>query len=85
MIPGSAIAGRWLFAAVWLVYLIQPIADLFGHYHSVLWTAGGLAITAAFCVVYAPLVSMTSGLRLGLPFARRGLVAVIALASTWPA
>jgi two-component system, NarL family, sensor histidine kinase DesK len=71
-------ATRWVFAAVWLVYLIQPIADLFGHHHSVLWTAGGLAITAAFCVVYAPLVSMTSGLRPAT--ARRGLVAVIVLA-----
>ena len=71
-------ATRWVFAAVWLVYLIQPISDLFGHHHSVLWTVGGLAITAAFCVVYAPLVSMTSGLRPAT--ACRGLVAVIALA-----
>ncbi|HEY1624735.1 MAG TPA: sensor histidine kinase [Streptosporangiaceae bacterium] len=71
-------ATRWVFAAVWLVYLIQPISDLFGHRHSALWTAGGLAITAAFCVVYAPLVSMTSGLRTAT--ACRGLVAVVVLA-----
>jgi two-component system sensor histidine kinase DesK len=59
--PGNV--ARWLFAAVWLVYLIEPVSDLFGHQHSVLWTAGGLAITIAFCVVYAPLVSMTSEMR----------------------
>ena len=59
--PGNI--ARWLFAAVWLVYLIEPISDLFGHHHGVLWTAGGLAITVAFCVVYAPLVSMTGGMR----------------------
>jgi two-component system, NarL family, sensor histidine kinase DesK len=59
--PGNV--ARWLFAAVWLVYLIEPVSDLFGHQHSVLWTAGGLAITVAFCVVYAPLVSMTGELR----------------------
>jgi two-component system sensor histidine kinase DesK len=69
---------RWTFAAVWLVYLIEPVSGLFGHHHSVLWIAGGLAITIAFCVVYAPLVSMTSGLRRDTAFS--GLVAVGALA-----
>jgi two-component system, NarL family, sensor histidine kinase DesK len=82
--PGQAISdsgpgnkARWFFAAVWLVYLIQPISDLFGHHHGVLWTAGGLAITAAFCVVYAPLVSMTSDLRARTAIA--GLVAIAAV------
>ena len=70
-------AARWFFAAIWLVYLIQPIGDLFGHHHGVLWTAGGLAITAAFCVIYAPLVSRTGELRPGSAF--RGLIAIGAL------
>jgi two-component system, NarL family, sensor histidine kinase DesK len=72
--PGNA--ARWFFAAVWLVYLIQPISDLFGHHHGVLWTAGGLAITAVFCVVYAPLVSMTSELR-----ARTVIAALVTIAA----
>jgi two-component system, NarL family, sensor histidine kinase DesK len=60
---GPANTVRWFFAAVWLVYLIQPVADLFHHHRGVLWIAGGLAITVAFCAVYAPLVSMTGELR----------------------
>ena len=69
---------RWFFAAIWLVYLISPVSDLFGHRHSALWTAGGLAITAAFCVIYAPLVTRTSGQRPAA--ALRGLIAIIVLA-----
>ena len=38
--------------AVWLVYLIQPVSGLFGHHHSALYIGGGLAIIAAFCVVF---------------------------------
>jgi two-component system, NarL family, sensor histidine kinase DesK len=75
---GSANVWRWFFAAVWLIYLIQPVSDLFGHHHSALWTGGGLLITAVFCVIYAPLVSMTTELGPGVAF--RGLVAIAALA-----
>ena len=38
--------------AVWLVYLIQPVSGLFGHHHSPLYIGGGMAIIAAFCVVF---------------------------------
>jgi len=50
--PGTGGSQRWFFAGIWLVYLVSPVADLFGHGHGVLWIAGGLAITAAFCVIY---------------------------------
>jgi two-component system, NarL family, sensor histidine kinase DesK len=70
---------RWFFAGVWLVYLIEPISDLFHHHHhGTLWIAGGLAITVAFCAVYAPLVSLTTGLRSAMAF--RCLIAIAVLA-----
>src|SRR5271163_1671820 len=54
--PGTGSPLRWFFSAIWLVYLIQPVHALFGHDHGVLWIAGGLAITVAFCVIYVPTV-----------------------------
>src|SRR5580700_2097668 len=51
-VPGTGGPWRWFFTAVWLVYLIQPVANLFGHHYGVAWIVGGLAITAAFCVIY---------------------------------
>ena len=38
--------------SVWLVYLIEPVSGLFGHHHDALYIGGGLAIIAAFCVVF---------------------------------
>ena len=64
---------RWFFSAVWLVYLIGPVSDLFGHHHGVLWIAGGLAITLVFCFVYiAALVNWGDRPRLG----RAGLATI---------
>jgi two-component system sensor histidine kinase DesK len=58
--PGTGGPLRWLFSSIWLVYLVQPVSELFrlhhGHHRGVLWIAGGLAITVAFCVVYAPVI-----------------------------
>jgi two-component system sensor histidine kinase DesK len=51
-VPGTGGPWRWFFTAVWLVYLIAPVAALFGHHNGVAWIAGGLAITIAFCVLY---------------------------------
>jgi two-component system sensor histidine kinase DesK len=51
-VPGTGGPWRWFFTAVWLVYLIGPVAALFGHDHGVAWIAGGLAITVAFCAIY---------------------------------
>jgi len=51
-VPGTGGPWRWFFTAVWLVYLIQPVAALFGHDNGVAWIVGGLAIAAAFCAIY---------------------------------
>ena len=77
-VPGTGSPMRWFFSAVWLVYLIQPVANLFDHGHGVAWIVGGLAITVAFCVIYM-LVLMYSDEqpRLG----RYGLVAIAVLAA----
>jgi two-component system sensor histidine kinase DesK len=69
---------RWFFSGVWLVYLIQPVANLFGHGHGVAWIVGGLAITVAFCVIYMlVLMYSDSQPRLG----RYGLAAIAVLAA----
>ena len=44
LVPGTGGPWRWFFSGIWLVYLIQPVSDLFGHQHGVAWIAGGLAI-----------------------------------------
>jgi len=54
--PGTGSSTRWFFAGIWLVYLINPVSGLFGHHHGVLWIAGGLAITIAFCAIYVVVV-----------------------------
>ncbi len=51
-----AAAWQWFFSAVWLVYLIQPVNELFKNHHGVAWIAGGLIITAAFCILYVPTI-----------------------------
>jgi two-component system, NarL family, sensor histidine kinase DesK len=79
--PGIAGTGnpwRWFFSAIWLVYLIQPVGDLFGHHHGVLWIAGGLAIAIAFSAVYVPTVANS----VGRPdLGRAGLAALAVLAA----
>ena len=55
-VPGEMTRGARLWrvslTAVWLVYLIQPVSGLFGHHHSALYIGGGMAIIAAFCVIF---------------------------------
>jgi two-component system sensor histidine kinase DesK len=75
-VPGAGSPMRWFFSGVWLVYLIQPVGELFGHHYGVAWIAGGLAITVAFCVIYM-LVLMYSDMQPRL--ARYGLVAIAVL------
>jgi len=78
--PGTGGPQRWLFSGIWLIYLIAPVSGLFGHRHGVAWIAGGLAITAAFCVLYVPmLVSVDRWPRFSLT-ALGGLAALSALA-----
>ncbi len=59
-VPGTGGPQRWLFSSIWLVYLVAPVSGLFGHRHGAAWVAGGLAIAAAFCVVYAPIVAQAN-------------------------
>ncbi len=77
-VPGTGSPMRWFFSAIWLVYLIQPVAGLFGDHHGVAWIAGGLAIAVAFCVIYL-LVLMYSDT--WPRQARYGLVAIAALSA----
>jgi two-component system, NarL family, sensor histidine kinase DesK len=77
-VPGTGSPLRWFFSAIWLVYLIQPVSDLFGHGHGVLWIAGGLTIAIAFCVLYVPTVANSAGRP---DLARAGLAVLAALAA----
>ena len=43
---------RWFFSAIWLVYLIGPVADLFKGHHGAAWIAGGVLLAVVFCAVY---------------------------------
>jgi len=76
--PGTGGSMRWFFAGIWLVYLIQPVVGLFGHQHGVLWIAGGLAITIAFCVIYVTTVCNSGSWPRQ---ARWGLAAIAVLAA----
>src|SRR5580658_1489607 len=77
-VPGTGNAWRWFFSGVWLVYLISPVSNLFGHHHGVLWIGGGLAIAIAFCALYVPVL----GYSVEHPdLSRRGLAALAVLAA----
>jgi two-component system, NarL family, sensor histidine kinase DesK len=72
---GGAI--RWFFSGIWLVYLIQPVADLSHGHHHPLWIAGGVVLAVVFCAVYiAILASWESHPRR----AYTGLAVIVALA-----
>ena len=43
---------RWFFSGIWLVYLIAPVANLFGKGHGTVYIAGGVLLAVAFCVLY---------------------------------
>ena len=77
-VPGTGGPWRWFFTAVWLVYLIGPVAALFGHDHGVAWIAGGLAITVAFCAIYMPVLMYSDD---AAAAGRYGLAAIAMLAA----
>ena len=77
-VPGTGAPQRWFFSAIWLVYLIEPVSALFNRGNGVLWIAGGLALSIAFCAIYVPvLVNSFRTPRLGVA----GLVAIAVLAA----
>jgi two-component system sensor histidine kinase DesK len=47
---------RGVGAGVWLAYLVIPLSGVFGHGHSALYTAGAVALTAVFAVIYLGLI-----------------------------
>jgi len=49
---GRGTTMRWFFSAVWLVYLIGPVAALFKGNHGPAWIAGGVVLTVVFCAIY---------------------------------
>jgi two-component system sensor histidine kinase DesK len=56
--PSSrAVVVRYVLTGIWFVYLINPVANLFGHRHAVLWIAGGVVLAAAFCGTFFVAVS----------------------------
>src|ERR1700722_19813383 len=74
-------AGRLLgivFTGVWLAYLIGPVVDLITQHYSPLERAVGLAILAAFCVIYLALVPNWP---YGPRYAHAGLAVLAALAA----
>ncbi len=75
-VPGTGSPWRWFFSGIWLVYLIQPVAQLF-HQHDVVWIVGGLVITLAFCGLYL-FVLMFSDTRPRLAVYGLGVLAVLA-------
>jgi two-component system, NarL family, sensor histidine kinase DesK len=75
-VPGTGSPWRWFFSGIWLVYLIQPVAQLF-HRHDVVWIVGGLVITLAFCGLYM-FVLMFSDTRPRLAVYGLGVLAVLA-------
>jgi two-component system, NarL family, sensor histidine kinase DesK len=75
--PGTGSSQKWFFSGIWLIYLVSPVSDLFGHHHGIAWIAGGLAITVAFCVIYLPVLCSERWQRQ----ARVGLVALAVLAA----
>jgi two-component system sensor histidine kinase DesK len=69
---------RFLFTGVWLVYILAPVSQLFGHQHSVPWIVGGLLIAVAFCIIYVYVVG--SWERGGWRTTMAGLAAIFVLA-----
>jgi two-component system sensor histidine kinase DesK len=52
---GARVAGT-VFTAVWLIYLVAPVVDLFTGHYSALYRWGGLSIVLVFSAIYVILV-----------------------------
>jgi two-component system, NarL family, sensor histidine kinase DesK len=52
---------RYMFTAIWFLYLIEPLSVLFsGRHHPALWVAGGIVIATTFCALFLLLVQFTA-------------------------
>jgi two-component system sensor histidine kinase DesK len=73
---------RWFFSGVWLIYLIQPVAELFGakHPHSALYRGSAVALVVVFSLLYVFLISTWWQNRVR---GRIGLAALAGLAVTF--
>jgi two-component system sensor histidine kinase DesK len=60
MAPDGAVPRlmRGVAAGVWLVYVAIPLRAVFGNGHSVLYTAGAVALATVFAVIYLALIVM---------------------------
>jgi two-component system, NarL family, sensor histidine kinase DesK len=89
--PRAVGALRTLFVAVWLIYVVQPVASVFKHQYGVLYIAGAVAITVVYCgvflcVVGAPHVRRTVSLWRIVPlFALAALACVVYDGAKWNA
>ena len=75
--PRHGRALRFLFTGVWLVYLIAPVYELFGHHRSALWIGGGVVIAVAFCGIYIYVIGTWEQ---GWQKTRAGLAVIFVLA-----
>jgi len=78
-LPRRGRAVRYLFTGVWLVYILAPVSQLFGHHHSVPWIVGGLLIAVAFCALYIYVIGSWQQDE-GWRMIRPGLAAIFVLA-----
>jgi two-component system sensor histidine kinase DesK len=71
-------AARWFFSVIWLVYLVQPVFELFGRrHHGAVWMAGGVVLAVTFCAVYILVLGRWENQPAQ---ARLGLAAIVLLA-----
>jgi len=47
---------RYAFTAIWFLYLIGPLHELFTGHHPALWVVGGITIAATFCALFLLLI-----------------------------
>jgi two-component system sensor histidine kinase DesK len=77
-VVGQSLRWRLLFSGIWLLYLIQPISDMFTDHRGAWWIAGAFILVAVFSALYILLICSWAG-RPAL--SRRLLVALYAIAA----
>jgi two-component system sensor histidine kinase DesK len=54
--PSRSRFWRVFFSGIWLIYLIQPVVNSWGHGHSALFTGGAIVIVLSFAAAYIAVV-----------------------------